>query len=155
MCCSQPWLVKCHYCMHHHRCFPCTYIIYTSKGTGGQERDGGGGGGAELRGAHVQLRLAMWRDKYGSMRGAHATAGFDDYMLRHPYDMLIDSTRPHPSFAFTKPSGIYSRHYGNKAESLSTLEVHWSKTMAWLFINQLSLANCLLRWAARGCDTLQ
>lgn len=47
-------------------------------------------GGAELRGAHVQLRLAMWRDKYGSMRGARATAGFDDNMLRRSYDMLID-----------------------------------------------------------------
>lgn len=54
------------------------------------------GGGAELQEAHVQLRLAMWRDKYGSMRGAHATAGFDDYMLRRPYDMLIDSGKTPP-----------------------------------------------------------
>lgn len=56
----------------------------------------GGGGGAELQEAHVQLCLAMWRDKYGSMRGAHATAGFDDYMLRRPYDMLIDSGKTPP-----------------------------------------------------------
>lgn len=51
------------------------------------------GGCAELREAYVQLRLAMWRDKYGSMRGAHATAGFDDNMLRRPYDTLIDSRK--------------------------------------------------------------
>lgn len=66
-----------------------------------------GGVGGELWGAHVQLRLAMWRDKYTSVRRALATAGFDDYMLRRPYDTLIDSKkRPHPSFAFMKPSGI-------------------------------------------------
>lgn len=82
------------------------------------------GGGDELRGAHVQLRLAISGDKYGNTAGAHATAGFDDYMLRHPYDMLIDSIRPHPSDAFTKPSRTYSRRNKNKAESLSTLEVH-------------------------------
>lgn len=57
---------------------------------------GGGDRGAELQEAHVQLCLAMWRDKYGSMRGAHATAGFDDYMLRRPYDMLIDSGKTPP-----------------------------------------------------------
>lgn len=45
---------------------------------------GGEGGGGQLQGSHVQLRLAMWRDKYASMRGAHATVGFDDYMLRRP-----------------------------------------------------------------------
>lgn len=38
----------------------------------------------------------MWRDKYGSMRGAPATAGFDDYTLRHPYDMLIDRGKTPP-----------------------------------------------------------
>lgn len=66
-----------------------------------------GGGVPELREAHVQLHLAMWRDKYGSMRGAHATVGFDDYMLRCPYDILIDSGKTPPlPFAFTKPSGI-------------------------------------------------
>lgn len=54
------------------------------------------GVGAELRGAHVQLRLAMWRDKYSTMRGTHATAGFDDYMLRCLYDMLIDSRKTPP-----------------------------------------------------------
>lgn len=54
------------------------------------------GRGAQLWGAHVQLRLAMQRDKYGSMRGTHATAGFDDYVLRHPYDMLIDSRKTPP-----------------------------------------------------------
>lgn len=59
-------------------------------------RGGGGGGGVQLQGAHVQLRLAMWRDKYGSMRGVHATAGFDDYVLRRPYDMLIDSRKAPP-----------------------------------------------------------
>lgn len=46
------------------------------------------------------------------------------------------------------------RRNRNKAESLSTLAVHWSKTMAWLFINQLSLANCLLRWTAQACGAL-
>lgn len=56
-----------------------------------------GGLGAELQGAHVQLRLAMWRDKYGGMKETRATAGCDDYMLRHPCDMLIDSAGPHPS----------------------------------------------------------
>lgn len=108
MCCSQPWLVKCHYCMPHHRRFPpCTYIIYTSKGRGRTAGGGAGGSEAELRGAHVQLRLAAWRDKRGGMRGAHATAGFDDYTLRRPLRHADrQQRRPHPSFAFTKPSGI-------------------------------------------------
>lgn len=75
---------------------PCTYIIYRSTGRGGQRGVGLGGGEAELREAHVQLRLAMWRDKYGGTRGAHATAGSDDYMLRRPYDTLIDSGKTPP-----------------------------------------------------------
>lgn len=79
---------------------------------------------AELQGAHVQLRLAMWRDKYGCMSGARATAGFDDYMLRHPYDMLIDRAGHRPSPAFTMLSGINSGCNRNKAKSLSALEVH-------------------------------
>lgn len=53
-------------------------------------------GEAELREAHVRLRLAMWRDKCGSMRGADATAGFDDYILRRPYDTLLDDRKTPP-----------------------------------------------------------
>lgn len=83
-------------------------------------RVGGGGGEpvdeAELRGAHVQLRLAMWRDKQGSMRGAHATAGFDDDMLRRPYDMLVD-IRKTPLLLLRLRSQAEYRRNRKKAES--------------------------------------
>lgn len=114
----------------------------------------GGGleeGSVELQGAHVQLvwpcgetNTAVWRVGGGGC--LHATAGFDDYMLRCPYNMLIDSRKTPPLLC----SWAKYRRNRNKAESLSTLEVHWSKTMAWLFINQLSLAKCLLRWTAQA-----
>lgn len=35
--------------------------------------------------AHIQLHLAVRRDKDGSRSGAGATAGFDDYTLRRSY----------------------------------------------------------------------
>lgn len=108
------------------------------------------GGGGKLQEAHIQLHLAVWRDKYGSMSEAHATAGFDDYTLRRPYkhaDRRWKEPTPPPHLR----SQVQYRHNRNKAESLSTLEVHWSTTMAWLFINQLSFANCLLRWTERVC----
>lgn len=158
MCCSQPWLVKCHYCMPHHRCYFCTYIIYTSK------REGRTVGGRVKRGKamsyrehtsnwfdHVGRRIQRYEGWGGGGVCVHATVGFDGYMLRCPYNMLIDSRKTPPLLC---SQGKYRRNR-NKAESLSTLEVHWSKTMAWLFINQLSLAKCLLRWRAKACGTLQ
>lgn len=67
-----------------------------------------------------------------------------------PTNMLIDGGKgptPPPHLR----SQVQYRHNRNKAESLSTLEVHWSTTVACLFINQLSFANCLLRWTAQVC----
>lgn len=116
---------------------------------GGLGFAGGVGWGWEgATASHVQLRLAMRRDKYGSMRGAHATAGFDDYTPRRRYDTLIDSEADPTPPRRLRSHAEYGRNR-NRAESLCTLEVHWSKTVAWLFINQLSLANCLLRWTAQ------
>lgn len=82
-----------------------------------------GGWGVKLQEAHIQLHLAVWRDKYGSMSEAHATAGFDDYTLRRPYkhaDRRWKEPTPPPHLR----SQVQYRHNRNKAESLSTLEVH-------------------------------
>lgn len=73
--------------------------------------------------SHVQLRLAMRRDKYGSMRGAHATAGFDDYTPRRRYDTLIDSEADPTPPRRLRSHAEYGRNR-NRAESLCTLEVH-------------------------------
>lgn len=113
-----------------------------------RQRDGEGRWG-KPREAHIQLHLAKRRDKDGSLNGAHAAAGFDDYTLRRSYkhaDRRWKEPTPPPHLR----SQVQYRHNRNKAESLSTLEVRWSTTMAWLFINQLSFANCLLRWSVCG-----
>lgn len=128
----QPGLVdslslspKCHDCMPHHRRSPCTYIIYTCNGRGGQQEGVGfcGGGWEGATASHVQLRLAMRRDKYGSMRGAHATAGFDDYTPRRRHDTLIDSEADSTPPRHLRSRAEYRRNR-NRAESLCTLEVH-------------------------------
>lgn len=82
-----------------------------------QGRAGGRGGG------HIHLHLAMWRDKYGSMSGAHATASFDDYTLRRPYKHA-DRRWKEPTPPLHLRSQVQYRHNRNKAESLSTLEEH-------------------------------
>lgn len=143
---------KCHDCMPHHRRSPLhlhnLHLQREGRTAGGGWVLQGGGGWEGATASHVQLRLAMRGDKYGSMRGAHATAGFDDYTTRRRYDTLIDSEADPTPPRHLRSHAEYRRNR-NRAESLCTLEVHWSKTVAWLFINQLSLANCLLRWTAQ------
>lgn len=92
---SNPGILRCHYCtitttdsppppdpspppptspMHLHN-------LHREK-DGGMQREGRWGKPQE---AHIQLHLAVWRDKDGSLSGAHAAAGFDDYTLRRSH----------------------------------------------------------------------
>lgn len=141
MCYSQPWLVRCHYCTPHHCCYFCTYIIYTR---GGGWRGVSGGAGA-TGSSRRPIGLTVWRAQW--MRGGSCHSGLwwlhAEMPLQHADRQQKDPTPPFAARA------KYRRNR-NKAESLCTLEVHWSKTMAWLFINQLSLAKCLLRWRAKS-----
>lgn len=111
-------------------------------------------GEAELRGGlcpiafgHVERQTRQYEGSscHSRLWWLHA-----ETPLRHAERQRKDPTPP-----LRLRSQAEYRHNRNKAESLSTLEVHWSKTLAWLFINQLSLANCLLRWTAQACGTLQ
>ena len=140
--------------MPHHRCFPL-HLHNLQKHREGRTAGGwvGRGGGwatgssRPIAFGHVERQIRRYEGSscHSGLWWLHA-----ETPLRHADRQWKDPTPP----LHLRSQAEYGCNR-NKAESLSTLEVHWSKTMAWLFINQLSLANCLLRWTAQARGTLQ
>lgn len=87
---------------------------------GGRE---GSWGWGEATGSSHPIAFGRVERQIWQYERAHATAGFDDYTLRRPYkhaDRRWKEPTPPPHLR----SQVQYRHNRNKAESLSTLEVH-------------------------------
>lgn len=112
--------------LYHHRS-PCTYIIYTSKGREGEAA--GGGWGYRATGSSRPIAFGHVERQIWQYEGSSCHSGLwwlhAETPLRHADRQGKDPTLP----LHLRSQAEYRRNR-NKAESLSTLEVHWSKTLA-------------------------